>query len=415
MWNLSNVCGSNLVESMNRNLVFVCLILVSILSAKAQGEGDMSEASLNELGFENVRMVADGNSIYVALEDPSHRGTFRGAVAALKELYRQSPELRHVYMNIEEYGVARVCVNALRSDDGWNVTVGYDVEPVKNALRDVKSSKSAYGKIDVSLIPIVSLNNHLYDRLFEVGLFFSPSFSTSLWKGNRIIVQPLIPVYTNYDKYNSHKNVRLGVATISQDVFEDEHWTGKVALGSFYQDVVGGYGEVGYRLNSKLDLGVHFGYSYTSLFYDSKWYLGKPVLCNAMLKGSYYEPRYSFQIQFQCGRFMFGDWGGRLDVTRHYGEYAIGVYGILTGGEHNGGFHFAIPFGGKRQKRNGFFRVRLPEYYDMQYSMVSYWRYTWERMGREFEEIPDKNRSAHYWQAEYIEKYINKMLNNTYE
>jgi hypothetical protein len=36
-------------------------------------------------------------------------------------------------------------------------------------------------------------------------------------------------------------------------------------------------------------------------------------------------------------------------------------------------------------------------------------------MGREFEEIPDKNRSAHYWQAKYIERYIQKMLNGSFE
>jgi hypothetical protein len=36
-------------------------------------------------------------------------------------------------------------------------------------------------------------------------------------------------------------------------------------------------------------------------------------------------------------------------------------------------------------------------------------------MGREMEEIPDKNHSAHYWQAEYIEKYMQKYLDGNFE
>jgi hypothetical protein len=209
--------------------------------------------------------------------------------------------------------------------------------------------------------------------------------------------------------------LRLGVASISQDLFYSGRWTGKVAAGVFYPRYAGFYGELGYHVNANLDIGAHVGYAYTSFFYDDKWYIGEPTVLTTMAKVSYYEPWSSFQLQAQAGRFCYGDWGVRVDLTRHFGEYAIGLYGILTGGEHNGGFHFAIPFGGKRQRRKGVIRVKLPDYYDMQYSMVSYWRYALENMGQEMEEIPDKNHSAHYWQADYIEKYMQKYLDGTFE
>jgi hypothetical protein len=134
-----------------------------------------------------------------------------------------------------------------------------------------------------------------------------------------------------------------------------------------------------------------------------------------MLKADYYERHSKLQIELQGGRFLYGDYGGRLDVTRHFSEYAIGVYGILTGGEYNAGFHFAIPVGGKRQLRKGFLRPRLPEYFNWEYSMQSYYKYWLEKMGRKYTMTPDQNRSAHYWEPDYIQEYISRILNGSFK
>ena len=390
---------------------------MSIFSANAQKDMHLLKQTLGNLGFENVCAVDIDDTIFVSLEPTSFRGTFRGPAEALKCIKSICPSSSHVELSVHEYGVPRVCVHALcEVSDRWNVSVDYDVVRVEDKLKnDHSPSKNNYGKIDVNLIPIVTLDNHQYDRLYYFGVFFAPSFETTLWKGNRIIVQPIIPVCTNLDEYDTHKYTRLGVAAISQELFFKGKWTGKLSAGAFYPDAVGVYGDFKYKLNPYIDFGAYVGYAYTSLFYDKKWYIGKSTMLDAMLKFSVYDPWSSFQFEMQGGRFNFGDWGVRADLTRHFGEYAIGLYGILTGGEHNGGFHFAIPFGGKKQNRKGFVRVKAPDYYDMQYSMVSYLRYTWQRMGRELEEIPDKNHSAHYWQAEYIEKYTQRYLDGTFE
>jgi hypothetical protein len=121
------------------------------------------------------------------------------------------------------------------------------------------------------------------------------------------------------------------------------------------------------------------------------------------------------QVELQGGRFTYGDYGGRVDVTRHFAEYAIGVYGILTEGEHNFGFHFAIPFGGKRQKRNGYVRVRLPEYFTWNYSEKSNFKYALENMGKSYVTQPDQNHSAHYWEPAFVEEYVERTLNGTFQ
>ena len=72
-------------------------------------------------------------------------------------------------------------------------------------------------------------------------------------------------------------------------------------------------------------------------------------------------------MDFNLGvhRYVYGDYGVRVDCIRHFGRTTAGLYAMYTGGEANGGFHFAVPLPqwGKSRK----VRVRLPEYYQMEY------------------------------------------------
>ena len=115
------------------------------------------------------------------------------------------------------------------------------------------------------------------------------------------------------------------------------------------------------------------------------------------------------------GRFVFGDYGARLDISRHFGDYTIGLYGVLTGGENNAGFHFTIPLGPKRQMRKGRVRLKLPDYFDWEYSMRSNGKYYTEQMGKYIETRPDENRSAHYWQPRHVAQYAEKILNREFK
>ena len=76
------------------------------------------------------------------------------------------------------------------------------------------------------------------------------------------------------------------------------------------------------------------------------------------MKGSLYVPQFNTQLDLQAGRYLYGDYGLRGDCTRHFGEYAVGVYAMYVEGEVNGGFHFAIPLPGKKWNRNH--AVRMP-------------------------------------------------------
>lgn len=402
---------------MKKYIVYLMTMLM-VINAQAQ---DIVQ-SLQEEGFENVLILKDSETVYVSIEDPAYRGTFHGPAAAIKLIAEAEPECGKIEMVIAEYMTPKVALHACNVAGRWQVKVDYDTRPIVTALgseRNVgiaKGDKSSIGKIDITVNPVVSLNNHRFDKLFEVGFFIAPSIETTLWKGNRINIEPIIPVYTNLDAGSRDRRLQLGSTNIQQDFIFGGRWYGTFSAGTFRSCRLGANLDFGYRVLPQFTLGLRANWTVDSHFGDDKWYVasvdikGRRSEVSALLKADYFDLATAMQAQLTVGRFLYGDFGARLDCTRHLGDYAIGVFGVLTGGEHNAGFHFAIPVRGKRNKQHGLVRVNLPEYYDMQYNMVSYFKYADECMGTELEVRPVENRSLQYWNAAYIQRNVQRIL-----
>ena len=393
---------------MKRLIVFACYALM--VAAAAATEAGEAAAALVRLGFEDIRISQSGGTVYASVEPTAYRGTFRGAGVAVVELGRLFPEATAIELAVTEYQSPQVAVHARREGGSWKATVDYATNAITKALGSVSAERSSTGRVDLTLYPMVSLDNHRFDILYEYVVSIAPSVELTLWQGNRITLQPVFPVATNIWHEKPDGYIRIGVATVSQQLNLSNRLKATLSGGMFMSNLFGFDGSLSYRVGQSLTLGLQAavvgdaypqtdGYEFEKL--DNVTILGK---------ASYYHAPTRLEAGLTGGRFIYGDYGARLDITRHFGEYAIGVYGILTGGEHNAGFHFAIPMGGKRQTRKGFFRPMLPEYFDLEYNMVTYDKYADERMGRQVETRPDVNHSAHYWQAAYVEQYLQKYL-----
>lgn len=79
----------------------------------------------------------------------------------------------------------------------------------------------------------------------------------------------------------------------------------------------------------------------------SKW---KRV--NGQLSVGYFIPQVNTQLKVSGGRFIYGDYGVCGTLSRYFGEYIVGLYGMYTDGETNAGFHFSIPLPGKKRSRH---------------------------------------------------------------
>ena len=164
----------------------------------------------------------------------------------------------------------------------------------------------------------------------------------ALWKGAELTAQVVFPVATNLK--GQYKKIRPGVIALSQEFCFGKGFLGRVTAGNFTNNRMGAQAEMKYRTaNGRLELEAMAGATVQSVLTDDEgWYISRKLRMNAALKASVYEPRFNLQFDLQAARYLYGDYGVRGDCTRHFGEYAIGVYGMYTDGEINGGFHFAI-------------------------------------------------------------------------
>ena len=391
---------------MKRFLLIITACWLTLLQTPAISIMD----DLSSQGFEDIRVAIADSVVYASVEPTAYRGTFRGAAVALLALGSHYPEMSRVELVVTEYQVPQVAVHACRAGGSWQVRVDYAISPVLKRLENRPQHNNSAWRFDLTAYPMVSLDNHRYDVLYEYTVSIAPTIEATLWPGNRIVLQPVFPIASNVWNSKPEGYIHVGVAAIQQDVFLGNRLRAQVSGGMFLGNLMGLNTVLTYRAGNALSLGVKAALLGEAYVDADKYRFGRLDQVSVLGQASYYHAPTQVEVGLTGGRFVFGDYGARLDLTRHYGDYAIGVFGILTGGEHNAGFHFAIPFGGKCQKRKGDFRVMLPEFYDMEYNMESYYEYADQKMGRQVETRPDVNHAAHYWQAAFVEQFIQKYL-----
>lgn len=373
------------------------------------GRAGVAERLVKE-GFENVRVCYIDGTLYTAVENDNYRGTWRGLGVALQTMGSEAVADTLMLVALENK-MPRLRVVAVRTGNagGWQVKVDYETENVMKILKREAPLNSSTWKTDIVLYPQVALDNHQFYHLFNAAVDLAPAVEMGLWRGADLKAQVVFPIWNNYA--SEHDYVRPGVVRLRQELLSTSLWQASASVGVFNEHRAGLHAEVYRHFGSRLDVGLLAGYTGVWYMDGSKPVWGNLNKVNLLAHVSYYEPWSSLQVELTGGRFVYGDYGVRGDCTRHFGEYAVGVYATLSGGDHNAGFHFAIPFGPKRSKRKGAVRLRLPEYFDWEYSMVSYFDFVDKHRATLYEVEPDRNRSARYWQPAYVEVYLQKFLN----
>ena len=286
-----------------------------------------------------------------------------------------------------------------------------------NAMKVLEKSEkpenTSTWKVDVVIYPDLFLENNTFDELYTYAINLNPAVEMALWKGAKATAQVILPIATNLT--GEMKRVRPGIITISQDVRLKHNLFGRLTVGNFTDNRIGAQMAIKYRTdNGRAEVGAQMGVTgFSAVSADEGWYIGTKMRVNASVTASYYEPHTNLQFDLSANRYVFGDYGIRGDCTRHFGEYAIGLFGIYTSGEINGGFHFAIPLPGKKWNRKGFFRVKPADYFAWTYSMVAHGKYIDEQMGKSYYTRPDENRSGGFYQPDYIRYFLIKEAKKT--
>ena len=356
--------------------------------------------------MENIQTVTEVNgNTTIAFEDNVYRGTYRGIGKAI-EAAMEGMHGGNLQMVVLEHSIPQLCSTltekVITEYKEKQITIG-EVYRQMGISYDTDEAMEVY--------PEVKMENSSFDRLYTYYVNLAPAVEMALWKGAELTAQVVFPVATNLK--GQYKKIRPGVIALSQEFCLGKGFLGRVTAGNFTNNRMGAQAEMKYRTaNGRLELGAVAGGTVQSVLTDDEgWYISRKLRMNAALKASVYEPRFNLQFDLQAARYLYGDYGVRGDCTRHFGEYAIGVYGMYTDGEINGGFHFAIPLPGKKWSRNRGVRVRQADYFAMEYSMESWGRYADEKMGETYRTRPDENRSNRFFQPEYIRYFLIKEAN----
>ena len=399
--------------------VFLFFLLASGISIRAQVAG-----KLQRLGMENIRVVTEGGTTIVSFENNRYRGTYRGIGKAI-EAALEGMGQGDLQMVVLDHRMPRLCITLpeemiagykekrITIDEVYRqMGIGNDTDAAMRILeKSRKVLNVSAGKADITVYPEVKLENSGFDRLYTYYVNLAPAIEVALWKGAELTAQVVLPVATNLK--GQYRKIRPGVIALSQEFCFGKGFRGRMAAGNFTDNRMGIEAEMKYcTANGRLELGALAGMTVQSILTnDEGWYISRRQRFNAAVKASVYEPRFNLQFDLQARRYLYGDYGVRGDCTRHFGEYAIGLYGMYTGGEINGGFHFAVPLPGRKWSRNRGVRIRQADYFAMEYSMKSWGRYADRKMGETYRTRPDENRSNRFFQPDYIRYFLIKEAN----
>jgi len=250
-------------------------------------------------------------------------------------------------------------------------------------------------RCEIVFYPLVTLDNHSFDKIYHYSLSVAPAVEFHTWKGGKITMQTVFPLMSN-DRHSEQTRIHAGINTFEQTVRIGKRMVGRVTAGLFSAHRCGVDLKIA-GLLPRCDVFLTGQCGYTGYFVLDKrrqlferwnrltWAFG----------ADYYVSRWQTQGELQYIRYLSGDRGIRGDVTRFFKGLAIGFYGIVIHDSYNMGFHFAVRLKGVRREPHRRFRVRAPYYFDWQYSMKS--KTYFSNYGSYYETAPDWHHANIFW------------------
>lgn len=398
-----------------RCLGMVCLMawgMVAVLMGQQPAGRSVAEAAeqtLLSLGMEEIRVAQTDSVCTIAFEDNIYRGTYRG-LAAVIEALRSLPETEQAAayeLVVLDDRIPRLLLTLPRQTVALEVS--YDTDEAMRRLKGKERRNKMAGRIDVVLYPELFLQNSWLDKLYGVAVNISPAIQMDLWKGAVLTGQVVLPVYTNMTDFR--KYIRPGVITLRQEFRLPGGVLGRLTAGNFTGNRMGVDAALRYQpARGRWLVGANVGLTGSSTCYGGEWVVSTWRRVSGSVWGRYNEPHYGLQIDLAAVRLVYGDMGARLDCRRHFGEVTVGVYGLFTDGEMNGGFHFALPIPGTKRGKRRAVRFRLPEYFAHEYRARHGGSYGDELLGYSYEVRPDENGSRGYDAPDFVKKEILRIV-----
>ena len=353
-------------------LITIILSLTSTVQALGQIGGEATTNELVNLGFENVRWTENDNERIYTIENNVYKANGVGIAKAIEIIQKMGiptdkrckvivtnldvPELSLTYQptgkELTEEGVS----------EGWQTS--YDIEGW-NKIKRKKGKNSSRFKVDILIYPQLSYKNLIITQIYQALFTLNPAIEISLWQGMKLTGQIILPVYN--DGYSIYQDkIHPGFITLSQRFRLPFNIKGKATIGYFNADRYGmdlmlfyPFKDERFSLEGRIGA-VGIGYwDGFSLHYD------KDLELTWTLGTNFYWPKYNTQFCLKGEKYLMGEKGIKLEMTRHFRYASVGFYAVKAKDvKSNGGFRFQIllpPYKQKRQK----FIPRISTSYNM--------------------------------------------------
>jgi len=223
-------------------------------------------------------------------------------------------------------------------------------------------------------IPLTASYGEYYDPLkFKTGIRSEVRYRLS---GGLIIYGQIdYYIHNEFDPDELYKPGNIGI--MAARAFND-YVISVTNIGAFHNDIYGIDEEIQISLlDDKISLGLHAGY-YGDLFFEkNKFHYYDMEYTLALLRASYSYDTYDCRIALKGGRFLYGDYGAGIELSRVFREIEIGFTGIKTKNDIAANVFFSIPFFPKS-------RTSLAKYgiAPVKHFKHKYWYYK-NKLGRE--------------------------------
>lgn len=252
-------------------------------------------------------------------------------------------------------------------------------------------------RCEIVFYPLVTLDNHSFDKIYHYSLSVAPAAECHPWKGGKITLQTVLPLKSN-DRSSEQTRIHAGINTFEQTFTVGKGVIGRFTAGMFSAHRCGVDLKMACLLpRSEVFLTGQCGYTGYFVLDRRQQLFERWNRLTWAWGADYYLLRWQLQTELQYVRYLSGDRGIRGDVTRFFKGVAIGFYSIAIRDSYNIGFHFAVRLKGVRRDDSRRFRVRAPYYFDWQYSMKS--KSYFSNFGSYYETAPDWHHANVFWHA----------------
>ncbi len=209
------------------------------------------------------------------------------------------------------------------------------------------------GQVDIFVGVDFNYQDIWWRRVYDLLINLTPGVKWNMGKGWQAAAQVLVPVYNDYgDRY---KKVRLNVVALSKEMYLNERTALKVSGGWFSHERYGIDVKGMWGVNDWLALELQTGLTGHCSMADG-WEASKMGRWTGLAGADFYIHRYNTQIRMNGGRYIYADYGGRLEIMRHFKHCTVSIYGEYNEiVKENGGFKIVMmlpPYKRSRHKVN---------------------------------------------------------------